>query len=321
MKTFQVIRTHTSPYQAPNFLSVEKELISSIPTLIYKSLNEADQCSSNILITNTSTKLKEIPSQILNNTKLIVHPNSGYDNLVIDDLWKEIPIIIGHVIRAQAVAEYSVASVFEFLTDLPQHISWFKQRSWNRKLISECSIWVFGYGHIGKIVADTFKSLGAKITVVDPFIKECPHFKVNSWNEGNLKKADVVIACSGLNSTSRKMFNQKFFQNVSPSLLFINGARGGLVDEAELKTFLLAHPDAFAFLDVFENEPFNEEWHHFPQVWKTSHIAGVFKNLDDKILNFEFEVIKDFLAKTEEEFIMKYKNELLQNKWHQGVLI
>ena len=46
-----------------------------------------------------------------------------------------------------------------------------------------------------------------------------------------------------------------------------------------------------AFLDVFQNEPFGDEWIGFPQVWKTSHIAGVENQLDQKILDFEKEKI------------------------------
>lgn len=319
---YQVIRTHLSPYQSSNFLNQEKELINNITSLNYMSLNEADHTKENLLITNTHTTLSKLPVEILKNTKLIVHPNSGYDHFIEEEMiWQNIPVVIGHNIRAQAVAEYTIATLFEALTDLPQHISWFEKRTWDRTLLSETNIWVFGYGHIGKKVADSLGLLGAKITVVDPFVNDCPHKRLNSWKEGNLSDAKAVLVCASLNKTSEKMFNAEFFKNAHPSLLFINGARGKLVNETDLRSYLLSHPEAFAFLDVFENEPFTEDWHHFPQVWKTSHIAGVFKNLDQKILDFEIEVIKDFLNKSRDDFYMKYKNELLQNKRRQGVII
>lgn len=319
---YQVIRTHLSPYQSSNFLNQEKDRINSITSLNYMSLSEADHTKENLLITNTHTVLSKLPAEILKNAKLIIHPNSGYDHFIEEEnIWQKIPIVIGHTIRSQAVAEYTIATLFEALADLPQHISWFPKRTWNRTLLSETNIWVFGYGHIGKKVADTLSLLGAKITVVDPFVSDCPHKKFNSWKEGNLSEANVVLVCASLNKTSEKMFNSDFFKNTHPALLFINGARGKLVNEADLRSYLLSHPDAFAFLDVFEKEPFTEDWHHFPQVWKTSHIAGVFKNLDQKILDFEIEVIKDFLSKSRDDFNMKYKNELLQNKRRQGVII
>ena len=51
---------------------------------------------------------------------------------------------------------------------------------------------------------------------------------------------------------------------------------------------------SFYFLDVFEREPFDESWHHFPQVWKTSHIAGVYSGLDEAIIEFEENILKEF---------------------------
>lgn len=275
-----------------------------------------------ILITNTHTQLRELPPVLLNKTKLIIHPNSGYDHFAHDQsLWKSIPLVIGHTIRAQAVAEYTIGALFEGLVELPQHITWDKSRKWNRRLLKDTPVWIFGYGHIGKIIADTLSALGMKITVVDPYIESCPYKLVRDWKNGNVEEAKVVICACGLNSTSHKLFNERFFERAAMDLLFINGARGKLVDEKSLREFLLTHPEAFAFLDVFEKEPFEEDWHGFPQVWKTSHIAGVEKDLDKKILNFEESVLKDYLGSDEKHFLKKYHSELLQNKWIKGVLV
>lgn len=321
MKSFQVIRTHTSPYQSPDFLQQEEKLVNSRPGLSYQRLETANEATPTILITNTHTQLRDLPPTLLNSTKLIVHPNSGYDHFREEhSYWERIPLVIGHEVRAQAVAEYSLACLFQGLSDLPQHLSWNHQRLWERGLIKDKEIWVFGHGHIGKIVCSVLSALGAKITVIDPFSPS--HYPtLKSWQEGNLAAAKAVIVCCSLNPTSWEMFNDEFFSHARSDLLFINGARGKLVRESSLKSFLQSHPKAFAFLDVFAEEPFKEEWHHFPQVWKTSHIAGVFTGLDQSILNFEINVIDHFLQLSENEFSKKYAAELLQNKWKEGVLI
>jgi D-3-phosphoglycerate dehydrogenase len=321
MRSFQVIRTHTSPYQSKNFHQLEAKLIHQIEGLRYGSLLEADLQAPLILITNTHTQLKSLPPEILKQTKLIVHPNSGYDHFAHEqDLWAPIPLVIGHEIRAQAVAEFSLAALFQGISELPQHLSWNHERRWDRRLIKDLPVMVVGYGHIGKIVADTIAALGAKVTVIDPYEKSpFPTFK--SMNEKVMEESEVVIACCGLNRLSHHLFNEKFFSRAHPRLLFINGARGKLVDEKALRNFLMKNPAAFAFLDVFEEEPFSEEWHHFPQVWKTSHIAGVHAKLDQGILDFEGKVLRDFMQLNENEFQQKYHHELLQNKWKEGVLL
>ena len=317
MKSYQVIRTHISPYQSQEFPQKEKATIEALNGLTYLPLNEfKDQ--DTILITNTHTQFKAIDPRVLKRTKLIIHPNSGYDHWADEhELWRDIPVIIGHKIRAQAVAEYSLGAVFQGLVELPQHLSWQKDRTWNRPLLKGTSVWVFGHGHIGKIITDTLSAIGMKVTVVDPYKKNC----LAHWREGNIKEARVVICATALNSQTKHMFNDEFFSSLADNVLFINGARGKLVDEKALKSYLLSHPEAFAFLDVFEKEPFTEDWHGFPQVWKTSHVAGVEKDLDQKILDFEKEVLESFLAIDEKLFLKLYQDTLLQNKWIKGVLV
>jgi phosphoglycerate dehydrogenase-like enzyme len=317
MTSYQVTRTHVSPYQCKDFLSLEKALIERFPDLTYVALDQAGE-KETILLTNTHTQLSELPLKVLKNTRLIIHPNSGYDHFAHDrHLWEEIPLIIGHTIRAQAVAEYCLAAVFEALVELPQHMSWDKNRMWSRGLLKDTNVWIFGLGHIGKIIATTLSALGMRVTRIDPFKSDC----LAHWKQGDLKSARVIISAMSLNQTSVRYFNEEFFSELGAEVLFINGARGKLVDEKALKDYLLTHPRSFAFLDVFEKEPFGEDWHGFPQVWKTSHIAGVEQDLDRRILDFEEAVLTDFLKLPQNEFFQKYENELLQNKWMKGVLV
>lgn len=318
MKSYSVIRTHRSPYHADNFEQIERDRLEKIPGVNFTELEKTDSAKEVVLITNTHTVLRDLPKALLKKTKLIIHSNSGYDHFAQDaKILKTIPLVVGHTIRAQAVAEYSLNCLFTGLAELPQHLIWNKSRNWDRPLIRDQKILVFGCGHIGKIVIAVLKTLGAKVQVVDPFVSG--HLK--SWKDTDLSETRAVIVCCGLNSTSHHIFNEAFFEKAHPELIFINGARGKLVKESALREFLLTHPKAQAFLDVFEKEPFDESWHSFPQVWKTSHIAGVYTELDEAIIQFEEKSLKDFLTMDEASFLSRYRGELLQNKWIQGELI
>ncbi len=292
-------------------------MVQRFENLTYISLEKFTDLDT-ILITNTHTQLKNLPSKVLEKTKLIIHPNSGYDHFTDEyELWKNIPLVVGHKIRAQAVAEYSLAAVFEGLVELPQHLSWNKERIWNRRLLKGTPVWIFGAGHIGQIIESTLTAIGMNVTVVDPFLNR----GLRDWRDGDIKKARVIIAACSLNQTSHSMFNQDFFSALGDEVLFINGARGKLVEEEALKKYLTENPKSFAFLDVFSEEPFSNSWSGFPQVWKTSHIAGVEKDLDQKIIHFEEEVLKNYLSLPEKDFFSVYNKELLQNKWIKGVLV
>lgn len=296
-------------------------MIESFSQLQYIDIKNLKQTDT-ILITNTHTQLKDLSPEVLNKTKLIIHPNSGYDHFHNEkQLWEKIPVIIGHSIRAQAVAEYSLRTLFDGLFRLPNHQRWDNERKWDRTLLKDSSVWIFGYGHIGKIVAETLYTLGMDITIIDPFVEHCPYRWFKDFKNDSMKNARAIISTMSLNQTSYHYFDKIFFKLLGEEVLFINGARGKLVEENSLRNYLLDHPKSFAFLDVFEKEPFEDEWNDFPQVQKTSHIAGVDKNIDDRILNFEKKVLNDFLNNEESTFLKIYEKELIQNKWIKGVLI
>jgi D-3-phosphoglycerate dehydrogenase len=303
------------------FTQLEKQALSQFKNLIYRNILEFKPDFPAILITNTQTELRQLNPEVLRLTQLIVHPNSGYDNFALDiSLLSNIPVLIGHEIRAQAVAEYTLAALFQGLAELPQHLSWNMSRRWDRCLIKDLPIWIFGYGHIGKILSKALHTLGASLTIIDPY-QNSPHRQFKTLDESQgLDQAKVIIACCGLNRQTKHLFSENFFKRCGSEILFINPARGKLVNEGALRNFLANNPKAFAFLDVFENEPFGPEWHHHPQVWKTSHIAGVYKDLDQGIINFEVKVLNDFFTIQEDKFLKKYQDELLQNKFHSGEL-
>lgn len=319
MNPLHVLRANVSPYQAKDFHHQEKLALEAIPGIKYLS---KPGIKPDILITNTHTKLGEFYAELAETTQLIIHPNSGYEQFTQDmHLWKDIPVIVGNPIRAQAVAEYSLRCLFEGAMELPQHLEWNKQRKWDRPLISDLPVWIFGYGHVGKILAKTLSALGAQVTIVDPFIQECPYRWIKTWQEGKLKEARVIFLAMSLNKTSQRMLDYRFFENVHPELILINPARGKLIEENALKDFLPSHPKAFAFLDTFEKEPFGSEWLHIPQVWKTSHIAGVELRLDERIIEFEVKIISDWLLLGKRGFIKKYQGDILQYRLRDGSLI
>ena len=111
-------------------------------------------------------------------------------------------------------------------------------------------------------------------------------------------------------------------QQLNEDFLFINAARGALVKTEDLLSMLSTRPDAFAVLDVFENEPAN--FHDLLMKSKnlklSSHIAGVYKNIDYFTAEFEAKVISNFLRLESSEFekfykIMNLKNRLIENEF------
>jgi len=91
-----------------------------------------------------------------------------------------------------------------------------------------------------------------------------------------LAAADVVVNTLPLTAATRHLCDAAFFQAMKPNCTFINIGRGKSVDETALLAALDTNQLAFAYLDVFEEEPLKPEsplWSH-PKVFITPHNTG-----------------------------------------------
>jgi len=70
-----------------------------------------------------------------------------------------------------------------------------------------------------------------------------------------LPMADVVSVHTVLDERTRHLFGAEQFAAMKDDALFVNASRGPLHDEAALVRHLRAHPDFYAALDVYEDEP------------------------------------------------------------------
>lgn len=337
MKNLTILRTHTSSYLSESFLQKEKDTMESFPKVTYKCLFSDKDLTNLInvheddlfyLITNTHTDMDRLPQDILSKTQLIVHPNSGYDHFQKSfERIKNIPVVLGNTIRAQAVAEYTLKAFWDSFLSIPSQREWSSKRLWNRSLLKNRPTLVFGHGHIGKIVASTLAHLGVRVKVIDPFDKDCsslkPPYGINqTFTSHDLNEADAIILCCSLNSHSRHLVDEKFLGEVKSDIVLINGARGALIETSSLQSFLSQNSRAKIYLDVFEEEPFSSSlWKSYPQVNKTSHIAGVYKHLEEDILQFEQRVIHDFIHLKNSSFLQNYQPLLLTSKWKGKELI
>ena len=90
-----------------------------------------------------------------------------------------------------------------------------------------------------------------------------------------LAQADAVVCCAMLHDGNEGLFSAAEFAAMQPGALFINVARGGLVDEAALLAALEAGQVGGAGLDVFAREPADPDSPllRHPRVLATPHVG------------------------------------------------
>lgn len=136
-----------------------------------------------------------------------------------------------------------------------------------------------GFGRIARRVATISRGLGMRVTVFDPFLPETTAppdvTRVASLGEV-LGVADVISVHVPLTDDTRGMFGPVEFGQMRPGAVFVNAARGGLVDADALLAALDAGRLFGAALDVTEPEPLPADHPLLgrPDVVVTPHIAS-----------------------------------------------
>lgn len=165
----------------------------------------------------------------------------------------------------QAVAQHTFALLLSLVGSIPQYSAsvhagdWVQSKQFTyfkypQTLLYGKTLGIFGYGAIGKRVADIGRALGMRILVHTRSPQKCPEVETVSVQE-LFRNADVLSMHCPLNEQNKGIVNAAHLSLMKPSAYFINTARGGLVDEAALAQALNDGKLAGAGIDVLTKEP------------------------------------------------------------------
>lgn len=185
-------------------------------------------------------------------------------------------------VTAVPIAEYVLRAV---LTHFQQPQRWAAQQQdhvWQHQPFRE--VWrtnwlVVGLGAIGGEVAVRARAFGAHVVGVrrtptgdEPVDEICTPDALTSY----LGAADVVVLAAAGGDETRGMVDATFLTAMKPGSVFVNVARGYMVDEAALFASLERGVPELAILDVFATEPLPADspfWDH-PRVVVSPHTSG-----------------------------------------------
>ncbi len=151
-------------------------------------------------------------------------------------------------------------------------------------LLNGKSIGIIGYGNIGRQIGSIAEAFGMKVI---PY----------SLDPKGAQEADVLSLNCPLTEKNKGMIDMAFIDGMKDGAIFINTARGGLVDEQALADALKSGKLKAAGLDVLAQEPPDESCPllGLENCVITPHIAFTPKETREKIIHIMATNLKSFL--------------------------
>lgn len=214
--------------------------------------------------------------------KIIASSTSGFDHFDFKGCGENVVFCHSPEANAQNAAELTVFHILNFFKKGPLLFRNQPQKRSPELMSSELAgkkIALIGLGRIGTRVARFSQALGLEVLAHDPYVKEKRFQELNVTKVGfkeALKMGDIVSLHCPLTSKTAHLINKTSLSEMTSETLFVNCARGGLVDLNALIQSLENKTICGACLDVFEHEPLSKDsllW-KMPQVQLTPHIGG-----------------------------------------------
>ncbi|MFK0524067.1 NAD(P)-dependent oxidoreductase [Paenibacillus illinoisensis] len=215
----------------------------------------------------------------------LVQTGAGFDNVDVSAC-TELGIWVANAagVNAQAVAEHVMAMILSFYKNIPFLDSFMKNKLDENQLnytgseLKGKTIGIIGLGAIGKKVAAFSKVFDMNVLAYarNTNLKSDGFVKMTDFDT-LVSTADIVSVHIPLNQQTKQLINKAVFKKMKNTTLFINTARGGIVNESDLIDALINGDIAGACLDVFESEPLpmDSELRNLGNVILTPHTAGM----------------------------------------------
>ncbi|REI08196.1 D-2-hydroxyacid dehydrogenase [Staphylococcus felis] len=281
MKKIKIFDVREDEHQAlENWMSahqgeVEVELTSdSLGEAYFDTLDQIDGISTSQTTTINNNYLKILAEHGIYH---VAQRSAGYDMFDLD-VANQLGIKVSNVpsYSPQSIAEFAVMRILELVRHTYQIDQNVSQQcfDWSMNIqgrtVESLKIGVIGTGRIGSRVAKILNGFGSQVYGYD--------LKPNSELESILTYVDsvetLVQNCDVLtihipgSKDNHYFINQHVFQHAKEGLLFVNTARGSVVDTQALIEALDSGVVSAAALDTYENEG-----DYFRKDWSNKHIA------------------------------------------------
>lgn len=242
---------------------------------------------------------------VLNNKKLkaIAKYGVGLDNIDFE-ICKKYNIEILHTqgVNKRSVSELTLGCILSLLRNIYISSNLLKKNIWEKNggvQLSNKTIGIIGVGNIGKDLIQLIQAFNCKILVNDIY-EQNDYYKNNNLIETSkediYRNADIITIHTPLNDSTKYMINKKSLSIMKSNAIVINTARGGIVNQNDLKWALTNNIIAGAAVDAYETEPPEDiELLNLPNLINTPHIGGNAEEAVEAMAQSAIENILDWI--------------------------
>lgn len=223
------------------------------------------------LVIRTYTKVDEALLARAPRLRVVGRAGVGVDNVDLAACAaRGVTVVNTPAANVRAVVEYVTALLFDAIRPRvfldravdPKHWKTIRSDLIAPRQASELTLGIYGLGRIGSQVARVGAALDMRVIYHD--LLDIPpqrrHGAQPVSREELLAQSDVLTIHVDGRRSNRGLINADAFGRMKRNVVFINAARGFVVDPVALADFMRANPEACAMLDVHEPEPFGPDY-------------------------------------------------------------
>ncbi|HET7728849.1 MAG TPA: 2-hydroxyacid dehydrogenase, partial [Usitatibacter sp.] len=194
--------------------------------------------------------------------KIISHFGVGYDTVDVDAARaRGIAVTNTPDVLTEEVADLALALLLATVRRVPQGDRYVREGKWLKgampltDTLQGKTVGIIGMGRIGRAIARRLEAFNVKLAYQGPNRKPDLSWPYFAAPLELARAADIVIAACPGGEATRGLVSRAVIEAIGPQGVFVNIARGSVVDEPALIEALQSGKLGSAGLDVFADEP------------------------------------------------------------------
>ncbi|MGH3385293.1 MAG: phosphoglycerate dehydrogenase [Nocardioidaceae bacterium] len=261
------------------------------PDFEVRACNGADRAEllpaiadADAILVRSATKVDAEALRAATRLKVVARAGVGLDNVDVKAATQNgVMVVNAPTSNIISAAELAVGLLLAAARHIAPANDALKQGEWKRSKYSgvelyEKTVGIVGLGRIGVLVAQRLSAFGMNVVAYDPYVQPGRAAQMGVRLVGLdelLEQADFISVHLPKTPETLGLIGDEQLHKVKPSVIVVNAARGGIVDETALHAALKEGRVAGAGVDVFAAEPCTDSpLFEFESVVATPHLGA-----------------------------------------------